>query len=152
MYQLAGKQFGVVAAKPDLKPSRAGEMENTCVWPWLPTRWAIIICHRALRVICEEPVESGWKAFKILHSGHSSNHIHKHTHTHTHLVPPIQAHTLIPAQRRLLFLYCGNQWESSITQFNAHTFPLKPALTHSHTHTHTSRWYLMADRFACDCT
>lgn len=90
MYQPAGKQFGVVAAKPDLKPSRAEGMKNACVWPWPPfgwrsppLYWAIIIWHCDFRVICEEPVKSGWKAFKILFSDFSSNHTNTHAHTHT---------------------------------------------------------------------
>ena len=57
-------------------------------------------------------------------------HIARERHTHW-------------AKRRLLFLYCGNQWEHSIAQFNAHTIPTNlDARARTQTHTHTCRWLL----------
>lgn len=73
-----------------------------------------------------EPIKSlilfFWPLFQSL--GDTGTHTLTHTDTDTH--------TYSPAQRRLLFLYCGNQWEYSIAQFNAHIFP-----TNSDAHTHT---------------
>ena len=140
MYQLARKQFGVVAAKPDLKPSRAGEMENTCVWLWLPlgrcsllTRWAIIICHPGFREMCEEPVKSGWTASKILFSDHSFNHTHTHPYTRMPHQPNTHTHThrFEPREDYFSFTVEINERVSSLNLMLTPSL-LDPTLTHSH--------------------